>query len=144
MAATEDSEAPGPSSWVRSYSVSSQGASPLHSPKVAAVEVEAVQVVEEEAHVPTVQVDEAPAAPTAVEADVTAPVPPPVEIEVTQVDTEPAPAPTIAIIAEEQEPPAPVEPVIILSTELKEPDVPIESPVWSQSTVQSAFFLTPS
>lgn len=126
---------------MRSYSVSSQGASPLHSPKVAAVEVEAVQVVEEEAHVPTVQVDEAPAAPTAVEADVTVPVPPPVEVEVTQVDTEPAPAPTIAIIAEEQEP---VEPVIILSTELKEPDVPIESPVWSQSTIQSAFFLTPS
>lgn len=129
----EDAEAPRPSSWVRSYSVSSLGASPIHSPKVTAVQVETVEAVEVlEASVPIVQIEEAPAPPTAAELDNSVPGPPPVEVEVTPVETEFEPAPTIAVTAAEQDVPAPVEPVIVLSTELKEPDLPIESPVCNQ------------
>ncbi|KAH9928599.1 uncharacterized protein B0H18DRAFT_1210133 [Fomitopsis serialis] len=140
-------EVPKSPSWLRSYSVSSQGPSPAHSPQVVAVDIEAVQPVEDaEAIAPSAQDEDAANAPesqasTAAEADVTVPAPQAVEIEVTRVESEPDPseAPVVQIVTTEVVAEPEVEPSASVETTEEAPKSP-----WVRSYAVSSQGTTPA
>ena len=127
IAPEAEAEHPKPATWVPSYSVSSQGASPIHTPSVRAAElpeeVELAPAVESEPEaeveaVPAVEVVESPAEPEpAVEAAASP------EIVVEVVEESPAPEAVVEETIEAAEPE--IEVTAPEETEVEETTVPV-------------------